>query len=302
MSTDTAPATPPASPGPAAPTSTTPTDAPPPAADAKPAASKAQLDYERRMEEVLGVERAAKEAQRQADIKLKQAQDLESKLARYKTIQERLDKGEQLEEVAFDIYGDRLNDDLLLGLATKLAEKQKATTPEEVFERKWAAKQLEQAEKEKEKADREEAEKRTLDEKAQAESDQQWNDYLVRSAKVLVERAADFPLCDSLGVNPLHFGAVVEKFVDDNKRLPEPGEVYTLLEAEHEAKLAKAGRSKKSAEKAPGLSIAPPKPMATPRGPEPAPTTWVDPVEEQRALLRAYDQEKRNQAALGRRA
>jgi hypothetical protein len=264
----------------------------PVATEAKP--SKAHLDFERRMEEVLGVERAAQAKDRAADIKLKQAQDLESKAARLAPVLSRLDKGE-IEDAVVDLLGDKFSEDTLMSLAAKLNTIQATpakSVQQQIDEALAAAKRKdEDAAKERD---------RVAQEARQTEEDQEFTDYMTKSAQFLVDNASQFPLCDSLGVDMERYAVLVDKHIDEKKEIPNPSVIYAALEDEHEAKLAKAGRSKRSQEPEQGLSWKPKAlPVVAPKGVEPPPQ-FVDDDEEQRARLRRYTQEKANQRAMGR--
>jgi hypothetical protein len=271
---------------------------PAPAADAVAGAgtapaqpAKSDADYEQRMAEVMTVDRQAKEAQRQADIKLKQAEDLVKSVGHLKGAHERLTKGElgDLVEVAQELYGDKLNEDLLLALAKRITEGKPPVDPEALFEQKWAQKEAEKAEQ-----------KRKDDEatrlaREQAE-DAEMNEYLGKSAAFLTSHKEDprFELCHSLGVDVGHYAELLDAHIKEHKEIPEPEVLLAKIEAEHEAKLPPSRKAQRAADQAGGVSFSP----IVPRGHVPDPPPLDD--DPWRAKLMAQDQEMRTKRALGR--
>jgi hypothetical protein len=261
-----------------------------PAAPVVPA--KTDADYERRMEEVMAVDRQAKESQRQADIKLKQAEDLVKSVGHLKGAHERLTKGElnDLVEVAQDLYGDKLNEDLLMALAKRITEGKPPVDPETLFEQKWAQKEAEKA-----------AQKAKDDDAARVAREQvedaEWVDYRGKSAAFLVAHKDDprFELCHSLGVDEARYAEALEAHIKEHKEIPDPEVLLLKIEAEHEAKLPPSRRAQRAADQQAGVVFSAP---IVPRGHVSEPPPLDD--DPWRARLMKQDQEERTKRALGR--
>ncbi len=262
---------------------TAPTETAAPATPPVAEPSKAEAEYERRLEEVLAVDRATKESQRQVDIRLKKAQELEAK---YGGIEEKRAKKEHV-ALARDMFGDDLNEDLLMELAGELAKAKEPKDPDKVFEERYAAKEAEKEAKAKAAADAKALE-------AKAAEDAELSSYLAKSGAALTEKAADFPLCVALGVDSAHYAELRYKFIEEKNAVPEPADLFALVEAEHQARLDKTPYRRAAAAKDEGVTVHP----IVPRGQAPAHFDTAE--DEVRAMLRKYDQEKRDSKALGR--
>jgi hypothetical protein len=208
-----------------------------------------------------------------------------------KVAHERLTKGEldDLVEVAQELYGPKLNEDLLMALAKRITEGKPAVDPETLFEKKWAEKEAEKA-----------AQKTKDDEAArlareQAE-DAELNTYLGKAATFLTEHKEDprFELCHSLGVDAAHYAELLDAHIKEHKEIPDPEVILAKVEAEHEAKLPPSRKAQRAAEQASGVAFSP----IVPRGHVPNPPPLDD--DPWRAKLMAQDQEERTKRALGR--
>ena len=218
--TTEAPATPPAEP--------TTTEAAPPQETKQPKG----LDPD--LERAIAAEKGARDAQREADKRLKQAQDLETKYSKYSdvdvekyqrflAIEDQLTKGERAAALK-QLFGGRIDEDVLFDLATAMEPPEELTVEQQV-ERALAAKE---AAAEKKRLDDEAARVRTEQEAAQ----KQVNDYLTNSANFLKENLDRFPYLKTYGCDSSRFTELSIEWSEANNAPPEPETILKLLEKE----------------------------------------------------------------------
>lgn len=257
----------------------------------KPAAN--DNGYEARMERALIAQRQAETARKEADVKLKQAQDLEKKLQKYSGIDEKLTKG-QFVELAQELFGEKFSEALLMDMAVALAAKAEPKDPRDLV---------------REELDRRDAEaKRKKDEDdaaaaaAKDAEDQKIYEDFVDKAKAALDAGAEerFNLCHTLGVDMERFDEVLDELIEKKGgTCPDVEEILDVLEGEHEARLAKqkkfvrgAGGAAPAAAKDPASGV-----TIVPRGPA-SDEQFDDPVEAARARNKKSLELELAQAAL----
>lgn len=270
-------------------------------ANADPAAQGTQSaepkgSYEERLERLMSAQRQLEIDRRDLDVRLKKAEELEGRTKRYSGLDSKLSSEnlDDLVDAIQELTGERFSDELLLAAATRLAARNEPQDPRKVAEEVFAQKERERLAKEEE-----EANKRKKDEEAKNQAD--YNRY-VSKAKAALDGGKDgrFELCYTQGVDMDRFNALLVEMSEATGETPDPEVILDKIEAEHEARIAKAkkfarvnGQAAASGAEGPGSTV-----KITPAG-APLDDGPGDIVEKIRERNRKSLEQERNALALG---
>lgn len=256
--------------------------------DGKSEPSKAQLDFERKLEELATLDLSVKQ-------QAKEVAKAKAQLDRYTPLDEHLTKGE-LRAAAKKFFGEKYTPDLLLELADDFA-------PEEVSVEERVKRTLEAERKAQEEADKKKADEKAASDKAAVETETKA--YLTATADHLRKNRDKYPLIVAWDDDPdIDHERMIDKIWRDHYaqtgEVLDPDKVLEQVEARHMARIKKTSFGPREApreltlEEVAGNAPAgeAPKPLAAAA---PRPPTGAD---EALARLEAYDKEQQQRALL----
>lgn len=254
----------------------------------KTAPTKAQHDFEAKLEELATLDLSVKQ-------QAKEVAKAKAQLERYLPIDEHLTKGE-VRAAAKKFFGERYTADLLLELADDFA-------PREVSVEERVKRTLEAERKAADDKAKKEADDKAANEKAAVETETKA--YLTATADHLRKNQLKYPLiCAWDDDEDINHEAIIDKtwraHYQRTGEVLDPDKVLDLVEAAHMARIKKTSFGPKDAPAERSLEehagVTPPRQLARPAPPPNGrPKTGV---EEAYAALEAYENEQRQRALL----
>lgn len=254
----------------------------------KPEPTKAQQEFEAKLEELATLDLSVKERAKEID-------KAKAKLDRYTPIDEHLTKGE-LREAAKKFFGEKYTAELLLELADDFAPTELSV--EDRVKKTLAEEQRKTEEADKKKKDDEQA-------SALAAVETETKAYLSATADLLRKNKEKYPLIVAWDDDPdIDHEKIIDRMwrahYEKTNEVPDPEKVLEALEATHQGRIKKTRYWPKEPEE---MSLedyagtAPPKEQ--PRAaPPPIANRQLSGVEEAHARLDAYEREQRHRELL----